>query len=334
MILARSCSSVLALLWLAASIAFSEDCKPNDRCGNLVGDLDVENVGLLALDSGREASLLLPFGYHRKPGSAVCAVPRHGRTGNTGPRFIGDAIFNANITAIFGSGNSDEFWTASSGSYSLHKSDYLRHESKHLVVEVGLRAKKRFNTPQNPTSAATGGIYGPFGVDGSQGCICRFDANISAGCWNFDWTINSDRDANTIPGSPLGKLAYELCVDNSPNGVNLYCFDPVNSFDTWQDHSFGNYNTVQDFPSNLATSLPQYVAYLKKAKNIAQNSYNPSFPTPWGLEFPATLEGCYTVSLTAFARVDHSWCRKGMAAIARTSIEVCVNKETNCTGAR
>ncbi|CAE8599400.1 unnamed protein product [Polarella glacialis] len=227
----------------------------------------------------------------------------HAECPKSGARFIGDTTFDKQITAIYGLGNSNDSWTASRGFYKSHISKpkqyqkYApRYESyvskpKHCA-EVALRAKVKFPNP------SPNGVYGPFDTD------CHDGDSVARACWNFDFSINSDCEAAASPTHPVGGLTvtYELCVDNDPtDAVHSICFDPLRSFRF--DNVFGNVTTGPG-EGVTATSYLQYVD-LMQSQTITQNSQNPAFVGVWTTLFPSTVNGIFSLSLTAFAQHQH-----------------------------
>mmetsp|Transcript_48550 Transcript_48550/g.87238 ORF Transcript_48550/g.87238 Transcript_48550/m.87238 type:complete len:226 (+) Transcript_48550:196-873(+) len=198
---------------------------------------------------------------------------------------------------------------------------------KHCA-EVALRAKVKFPNP------SPNGVYGPFDTD------CHDGDSVARACWNFDFSINSDCEAAASPTHPVGGLTvtYELCVDNDPTeAVQSICFDPLRSFNFAT--AFG---TVTTGPGEALraiggndTNYPLYVD-LMQSQTIAQSSQNPTSGSVWSTWFPLTVNGTFSLSLTAFAqhqkhRPSHHHKRHKQhqhessgcqVAIARTSITV------------
>eukprot|EP00437_Effrenium_voratum_P042207 CAMPEP_0181485578 /NCGR_PEP_ID=MMETSP1110-20121109/46649_1 /TAXON_ID=174948 /ORGANISM="Symbiodinium sp., Strain CCMP421" /LENGTH=358 /DNA_ID=CAMNT_0023611605 /DNA_START=54 /DNA_END=1130 /DNA_ORIENTATION=- len=170
-------------------------------------------------------------------------------------------------------------------------------------VELGLRAKQRFNVPSNDFRA-NGTTYGEFGIDGENGCNCRFGfaPTESAACWNFEFSINTNFCGTG--DLVLSDLNYSLCVYRNDTGkTNASCLDHINSLPC-ADHqmgnnSFGNGEGVKVDCSNAADPAAEYQALLSQY-NVAQNSWNTLFDQPpivWNDDI--TGDGAYIVSLSA-----------------------------------
>ena len=132
-------------------------------------------------------------------------------------------VYNQNVTnnVIMGTGISNGGFTVDTGS----------------GVELGLRARERYdlvnNQPSNVTGSNNNGTYNhnagePLGFGGVGQNRAR---------WNFDWSINTGT-AN------VNAYTYRLGMDfDAGVGTNFQMFDPINL--SIADHSFGNNTTAQ-----------------------------------------------------------------------------------------
>ncbi len=115
--------------------------------------------------------------------------------------------YNANITAIFGSGNPDTGWATDSGS----------------DITLALRAKNR----ETASTANTAGVYSePVGLQAPNNNRAR---------WNWEFSINSG-------AVTLDTYDYYVGIDSDPSvGINHLV---VNALTFWNDSSFGNDATL------------------------------------------------------------------------------------------
>jgi hypothetical protein len=116
--------------------------------------------------------------------------------------FAGSAIAaDQDITAIFGSGNADTNWTATQGN----------------GIEIGLRAKLRFNdsnSPENTFNSDNNGTY-TFGTH-----------TTTRSQFNYEWSINTNTDGsgrNLFDSSAENDYEYRISVDYNP-GVGVTDF--------------------------------------------------------------------------------------------------------------
>lgn len=117
--------------------------------------------------------------------------------------------YNANVTAIYGSGNGNGGWTEQS-SFATGQYD----------VQVALRAK---NTSTGATPNNGAGVY----------------TFTSGENWNFDFSYNSDLNNNNF--WQLGAFKYSLSVDIDPSaGTNFVTFSPT----LYTDNSYGDSATA------------------------------------------------------------------------------------------
>jgi hypothetical protein len=173
--------------------------------------------------------------------------------------------YDQNVTpdVIFGSGNANgSFTTGVAGG-----------------IELGLRAKLRFNASNLPEST-----YNSNG-DGSYSFIAGaapsgfgwLPGSPTTPVWNFEFTVNTDMSGTS--GLVLADLTYELGLDfdPSPAGTNYLVFDPITpSVPTpMYDHSLGN-NMTTDATDVIAGDPVAYASALGTL-NVAQNSWNYEF---------------------------------------------------------
>jgi hypothetical protein len=242
------------------------------------------------------------------------------------PAFAG----NVSPGVIFGSGNAN-------GSFTIN------NVQSNANVEIGLRAKLRFNDSNKAENT--------FNWDGdrtytfSNGAASpgfSFDANSpTTPVWNFEWSINSDRSSTTtFTPNPLASLTYVLSIDGDASaGTNFAeTFDPINVGSmAFADHSLGNNTNAStdatDFKVTSATNNPAFTyntligsAANSSAYNVAQNSWNYQFfneatdarPLSQLASFDPNELGVYTITLEAF---------DGATRVAASSIDVSVVPE-------
>ena len=196
---------------------------------------------------------------------------------------------------IFGSGNANgSFTIATDGD-----------------VELGLRAKVRFNAANMPENTFNYDGINTYtfanGVPGGSG-FGFAPGSTSTASWNFEWSINSD--VTGLLGRNLDDLTYLLSIDFDPTaGTNFLTFDPINSGPA--DHAIGDNNTG----NGGGTSDPGNYATLIANNNVAQNSWNMEFfDTPPLFPFLNSVPGSYAFELAAFDGAGDE--------LARTSISV------------
>lgn len=164
-------------------------------------------------------------------------------------------------------------------------------------VEIGLRGKRRFNTPANVFNSNGDGTYTFEAVAATSGAGYITPATP---IWNFDWSVNTDFEGTS--GLVLGDLTYEIGIDFDPGaGTNYLTFDPMEAtilMPFW-DHGIGTNATPQSGGS-YASDNATYLALLA-ANNIAQNSWNMEFfnDAPFNT-FDPTVAGRYEFYLAAF----------------------------------
>jgi hypothetical protein len=207
----------------------------------------------------------------------------------------------ANVTGgiIFGDGNGPGSWTIETGTYDP--------DGQERTVELGLRAKVRFNdanAPEDPDPSDWDGdkTYTFQAGVPSPGYGFAPDSNKTAS-WNFEWSILTDRDNEPTAGvSTLDQLEYVLRLDANPGaGVESYVeFDLINDF-TVADHSLGTRSTTDDTDMKAADATDY--ANLLGTKSKAQNSWNYQFfDTPTnalGQLFDSMVNGEYKIQLEA-----------------------------------
>ncbi len=207
----------------------------------------------------------------------------------------------ANVTpdVIFGDGNAN-------GSFTVDTNN---------GVELGLRAKVRFNASNQPENTFNydGGSTYTFADGAPAGSGFGFAPNSSStASWNFEWSINSDVTGSL--GRSLDDLTYSLSMDYDPGaGTNFQTFDPVNT--SFADHAIGN-NSTGNGDGVKATDASGY-AVLIAANNVAQNSWNMEFFDSASFPFLNTNNGAYDFVLSAF---------DGQTLLAQTSITVQVGE--------
>lgn len=210
-------------------------------------------------------------------------------------------VFDQNVTnnVIFGT-------DVSNGNFTI--------DDGNTTVELGLRAKLRFdaaNNPQNTFNSNGDGSYSfqaglpPTGFGFAPG-------STSTAIWNFEWSINSSADG---AGGVLSALTYELGIDFDPSaGTNYFTFDPINlAAPNFADHSIGG-NSTTNLTDSIATDRTSYLNLID-SNNLAQTSWNMEFfdnsPT---YAFNGNNTGAYNFYLEAFD--------SGGVSVARTEITV------------
>ncbi|QDT06247.1 hypothetical protein K227x_46560 [Rubripirellula lacrimiformis] len=219
--------------------------------------------------------------------------------------------FDQNVTSnvIMGSG-------VTNGAFTVNRSSADR-------IELGLRAKVRFNASNQPENTFNSNGDGTYTFEPGQpaGGGFSFEPNSSSTAkWNFEWSINSDfeGDGVTSPRS-LSALTYLLEIDLDPAtdfnpmpGDNYLAFDPINT--SYADHAIGDNGTGPGAGVKAADAT----AYgdLIASNNLAQNSWNLEFFNDASHPFDANVPGVFDIILTAF---DNG------AVIAQTQIQINTN---------
>lgn len=181
-------------------------------------------------------------------------------------QLVTNTDLNTDITAIYGSGNSDTNWTAST--------------NDDFGIELGLRAKLRFIGPLVPT----GNVYtAPVGI--SSGTAAK---------WNFDFSITSDTSGDN--DTPLTAFTYLLSLDIDPTaGESFISFSPL----LYLDNEYGYSDTANgDAPvKGVFDAAADFT--------VAQNSRNYGWDLPaFGASFDPLANGIYTIRLEAFSPND------------------------------
>ena len=223
-----------------------------------------------------------------------------------------DLAFDQNITpdVIFGSGNANGFWTV----------------GQNNGIELGLRAKLRFNSSNMPENTFNSNGDGTYTFEAGQPPSgFGFQPNSpSTAVWNFEWSINTNYQGNN-PGFELDDLTYVLDIDFDPSaGVHYLSFDPINiPSPDFGDHAMGD-NATGNGGGTVAASRAEYELLLA-TKNVAQNSWNMEFFDDAGSGFPfdANSVGEYTFRLTAYA---------GATMLSQTQMTVNVVPEPGTMG--
>ena len=211
--------------------------------------------------------------------------------------------YDQNVTpdVIFGSGNANGFFTTDRAG----------------GVELGLRAKLRFDSndnPQNVFNSDGAGTYSFAPGHPTNGFSWVADPSTTP-TWNFEFTVNTNYDGTS--GLTLDDLTYELGLDFDPTlGDNFLIFDPItpNVSVPYYDHSLGD-NATTSATDVVAGDGPTYTAGLATL-NVAQNSWNYEFfndGSPWD-QFDPDINGSYKIYLRAIDASGNE--------VARTEIDV------------
>lgn len=178
-------------------------------------------------------------------------------------------------------------------------------------VEVGLRARERYPTPNNNFNSNGDGTYSHAAGGYTSGGI----TGGTRAAWNFDWSINTN-PTGAANGPNVGAYTYRLGIDfDAGFGTNYQTFDLINSL-AYFDHSFGNNTTAQSAGAEAAAADTAGYAALKAANNLVQNSWNMDFfddNTTW--LFDPNANGNYSFFLEVI---------EGGQVLARSEIEVIV----------
>ncbi len=203
--------------------------------------------------------------------------------------------FNQNVTpdAIFGSGNANGNFTT----------------DRRGAIELGLRAKIPF---VGTTNSNGDGTY--------SYTLAETDHDNNAGTannWNFDWTVNIDR--NDSSALNLDDYTYELGLDADPSeATNFVVFDPITPTEETPlfDHSIGD-NTTANGAGTEAGDAATYATLLAN-NNVLQQSWRYAFFSSLGAlaDYNPDVPGTYTVYLLA-RNADG-------AIVARTEIQVLI----------
>ena len=190
--------------------------------------------------------------------------------------------YDQNVTnaVIFGSGNANAAFTTKRGN----------------GLEIGMRAKQRFNVPAAIYNSNGDGTYTFDAVAATSGAGW---ITAATPIWNFEWSVNTDFDGST--GDNVDAYTYEIGIDFDPSaGTNWLTFDPITPgvVQPWWDHSFGT-NATPDNGGAEAVDEPTYLG-LYAANNLAQNSWNMEFfnDAPFNT-FDPTVPGRYDFYVAA-----------------------------------
>jgi hypothetical protein len=213
------------------------------------------------------------------------------------PAFAGIA-YDQNVTnnVIFGSGNANGGFTT----------DTETDSALSTTVELGLRAKIRFPSPENTFLSQHNGTYGNFAAGGPGGVTPN---------WSFEWSINSDVAGTS--GVALDALTYVMSIDSDPSAAtSFFSFYPISpNGSSFFDNAIGN-NSTGNGGGTEASTLSQYNTLIG-SNNLAQNSWRMDFFTaaPLSPAFNPNLPGTYTIQLAAL---------DGSNQVAQVSIDVVV----------
>ena len=187
--------------------------------------------------------------------------------------------FDQNVTpdVIFGSGNGN-------GSFTTDRNN---------GVELGLRAKLRFNSAGQPEDTFNSNGDGTYSFQN----IIAPTKSAPVAEWAFEWSVNTDFLAPEGTGYSLEDLTYELGLDTDPGlGVNYTVLDhitPSEAVPYW-DHAIGN-NSTGNGGGTGAAGAPAYMDLLAN-NNVAQNSWQAHwFFSP----FDPEAVGTYAIYLLA-----------------------------------
>src|SRR5690606_18292234 len=156
------------------------------------------------------------------------------------------------------------------------------------TLELALRGKLRYPTPQNTFNSNGDGTYS-FNTGGPSAAFPE---------WSFEWSINTDyqgpSDGSQITFAQSG-LTFEMGLDMDAGlGTTYFLIDPIGGL-PYYDHDFGT-NATGNGGGVVAADSTEYATYLS-TYNVAQNSWNYGF---FPLAFDSGLDGQYNIYLTAF----------------------------------
>lgn len=182
------------------------------------------------------------------------------------PVLATDPATDVTPEVIFGGGNSN-------GDFTIDQQN---------GIEVGLRAKVAFQGDTN----RTGDTY-TFQA-GTP------DFSSTRAIWNFEYSINTDFDANDGLGGSLINFQYlmQLDIDRGVNSTNFVTFDALLFGGIFGDNSTGNGGGVSTADP---TTFGSYLATF----NVLQGSQNYGFYTD-ALNFDPNANGEYTIRLSVF----------------------------------
>lgn len=163
-------------------------------------------------------------------------------------------------------------------------------------VELGLRAKLRFGSDNQPANVFNNNGSGQYFFDNvaPPTGFGFAPGSAASAIWNFEFSVNSDVDGT---GTALSGLTYLLSIDFDPSlGTQFLAFDPINR--DLADHGIGT-NSTANGEGAVATSEAEYQTLLDN-NNVAQNSWNMEFFDGGPFSFSNTDDGVYDFVLTAF----------------------------------
>jgi hypothetical protein len=193
-------------------------------------------------------------------------------------------LYDQDVTneVIFGSGNAN-------GSFTVDRQN---------GIELGLRAKLRFdenNNPQNTFNSNGDGTYTfPAGTPPTGFSFAPNSPTTPV--WSFEWSINSEFDST---GGVLTSFIYQIHIDFDPGPGTLFqMFDPINVASA--DHAIGD-NSTPNGGGTVAADAAQYISLIS-SNNLAQNSWNMEFfnDVPFDI-FDPNVPGTYTIMLAAYS---------------------------------
>lgn len=171
--------------------------------------------------------------------------------------------FDQNVTpdVIFGSGNANGAWTV----------DLANN------IEVGLRAKVRFD------NSLVGFPQNIFNSDGAGNYVHQAGQHPNhpgRAKWSFEWHVNVDQSG--LSGAVLSGFTYLLSIDTDPSAaISFAAFDPIIVPATAApDHAIGN-NSTPNGGGATSGGVPATYAALISSNNVAQNSWQTNFFTPF-----------------------------------------------------
>ncbi len=221
--------------------------------------------------------------------------------------FDQNATPNLDGKMLFGSGNLN-------GGFTTHQ---------RKGVEVALRTKQRFPSPDNMFFSNGDGTYSV-----PKGFACPgfgFAPNcLATPFWSFEWSVNVDHNDTT--DNHLSDYTYELGMDADPSRkTNFTKFDlvtPLLPTIPLFDHAMGD-NLTTNATRMTAGIDPALYQTLLDTKNVAQNSWNYEFFNNLGTSlaaFDPDVDGNYIIYLRVIKNKGHGKHK----IVAETFIQVLV----------